>query len=165
MADELSLLKTRSLYWRWAHNLIHRNESRKTWTLGTSRRTESVTREPNVNVNKKYLATVVNEPPRLRIHRSSRFRNKLSSSNDKSSGIDDSASRAMRRSTGIPEIFVLMTGTYASGTPCGHKNRSMLPSSKSNSTYRDFRHSIQVLKHGLKDIKEIFSRDVFGHNA
>lgn len=78
-----------------------------------------------MNVNETYFVVRLNKPPRLRIHRSSRFRSRLSSSSDKSSGIDDRASRAIRRSTGIPEILVLMTGTYASGTPYYHKNRSI----------------------------------------
>lgn len=52
-----------------------------------------------------------NKPPRLRTHLSSRFRNKLSSLRDKSSGIDDNANRAIKKSIGIPDIFVLMIGT------------------------------------------------------
>jgi len=56
-------------------------------------------------------------PPRLRMHLSSKLRSRLSSCNVRSSGIDDSARRAMRKSIGMPEIFNLMMGTYASGTP------------------------------------------------
>lgn len=80
---------------RWAHSLIHRNASRKTVMLGTSRRIESVTREPF----------------KLRMHRSSKLRSRLSSCNVRSSGICGNANRAIRRSIGMPDILVLIIGT------------------------------------------------------
>lgn len=41
-------------------------------------------------------------PFKLRIHLSSRFFNRLSSRSDKSSGIDDKAKRAIKKSIGMP---------------------------------------------------------------
>ena len=58
-------------------------------------------------------------PFKLRIHRSSRVRRRLSSCRLRSSGIEDKASRAKSKSIEMPWILNLMIGTYASGTPYG----------------------------------------------
>lgn len=56
-------------------------------------------------------------PFKLLTQRSSRFRSRLSSFKERSSGIVDKANLAMVKSKGIPIISDPITGTYASGTP------------------------------------------------
>ena len=56
-------------------------------------------------------------PFKLLIHRSSKFRKRLSSFNDRFSGTEDKARRAIRKSRGMPDITTVIIGTYASGTP------------------------------------------------
>ena len=98
---------------------MHRKESRNTSTFGTNRRISSVTREPMKSIVKSAVNSHRNPdvPFKLLTQRSSRFRNRLSSFKERSSGIVDKASLAMVKSKGIPIISVPITGTYASGTP------------------------------------------------
>lgn len=102
--------------------MIHRKASRKTWTLGTSRRISSITREPTSCKALSVFLRWKSIPFKLRTHRSSKLRSRLSSFNDKLSGTDDSDKRATRKSMGIPDISQVIMGTYASGTPyCAFK--------------------------------------------
>jgi hypothetical protein len=86
--------------------------------------------------------------------------------NDKSSGIDDIPKGAMRRSREISNIFALMTGTKAPGTPCGAlESIRQGVVSETEGTHRNLGRTVGGTQHGLKDTEKIFSRDVFGHDA
>jgi hypothetical protein len=84
---------------------MHRSESRNTSTFGTNRSISSVTREP-INKVKRAMGSyrVPILPFKLLTQRSSRFRSRLSSFKERSSGIVDKASLAMVKSKGIPII-------------------------------------------------------------
>ena len=72
----------------------------------------------------------------------------------------------MTRSIGMPDIFVLMIGTYASGTPCD--TIVIIHALLSNGTkdpYRHLRHALRLLEHVLKDVKEVFAGHMLRHDA
>ena len=83
---------------------------------------------------------------------------------------------------GIPDIFVLIIGTYASGTPY-HPGRMgetsvnlravRTPAAEAingerlqrDRTHRHLRDPLRFLEHVLKDVKEVFSGHMLRHDA
>ncbi len=66
----------------------------------------------------------------------------------------------------MPDTFVLMIGTYASGTPyvvivhaCSSRG------ARDHHTHRDFCHTLHLLEHMLEDVEEVFALHMLRHHA
>ena len=73
----------------------------------------------------------------------------------------------MTRSMGMPSIFILIMGTYASGTPCApyYHSHQQIPQVNDRNTHRHFGDALRIFEHGLKYVKEVFSGHMLRDHA
>jgi hypothetical protein len=130
--------------------LIVLNASLNTGTFGTSRNISSVTLDP----------------PKLLTQRSSRFRRRLSSARERSSGMEGRARRAKRRSMSMPRKVHLTMGTKASGTPCWKSisQREQKIQKEKRGAYSNFSNSLRVPQHLLEQSVELLSLNMLRHD-